>query len=226
MSYILDALRRADAERAQGAVPDLNAQPLPMRAADDDGRSRTGARWLWLGAGAALVLAALGAWQFLGREAGVQQAETSSPAAPAAAVPAPAPAPASLPASAPAPPAPAATPPAAVRAPAAAPKPPPPAPKAAAPRPAPKRVVPKPPAPAPAPRIPKLAELPAEFRAGLPPLSIGGSVYSPQPAARMVIVNGQVVREGDTIAAGLKLEQIRAKSAVFSVRGQSFELPY
>jgi general secretion pathway protein B len=224
MSYILDALRRADAERAQGAVPDLNAQPLPMRAADDDGRSGPGAWWLWLGAGAALVLAALGAWQFLGREAGVQQAETSLPAAPAAAVPAPAPV--SLPASAPATPAPDVTPPAAVRAPAAAPKPPSPAPKAAAPRPAPKRVVPKPPAPAPAPRIPKLAELPAEVRSSLPPLSIGGSVYSAQPAARMVIVNGQVVREGDTIAAGLKLEQIRAKSAVFSIRGQSFELAY
>ena len=29
MSYILDALRRADAERSRGAVPSLHAQGLP-----------------------------------------------------------------------------------------------------------------------------------------------------------------------------------------------------
>ena len=29
MSYILDALRKADAERERGAVPDLHAQLLP-----------------------------------------------------------------------------------------------------------------------------------------------------------------------------------------------------
>lgn len=28
MSYILDALKRADAERGRGQVPGLNAQPL------------------------------------------------------------------------------------------------------------------------------------------------------------------------------------------------------
>ena len=223
MSYILDALRRADAERAQGAVPNLNAQPLALPVADDDVRSRSGTRWLWLGVGAGLVLAAVGAWQFIGRETPAQRADASPPPAPAA----PAPAPAPLPAPAPAPTA-ATPPPAPARAPEQKPPARRPAPAAAvAPR-AEVRALPKPvpPAPAPAPRIPKLAELPAELRAGLPPLGIGGSVYSPQPAARMVIVNGQVLREGDTVAAGLKLEQIRAKSAVFSIRGQSFELPY
>ena len=29
MSYILDALRRADAERERGNVPGLHAQPMP-----------------------------------------------------------------------------------------------------------------------------------------------------------------------------------------------------
>jgi general secretion pathway protein B len=92
-------------------------------------------------------------------------------------------------------------------------------------RPAPKASAPAS-AAAPAPRIPKLAELPDDVRRTVPALTIGGSVYSPQPAARMVIVNGQVFREGDTLAAGFKLEQIRPKSAVFSIRGQAFELPY
>ena len=57
--------------------------------------------------------------------------------------------------------------------------------------------------------MPKLAELPDDVRRTVPTLAIGGSVFSPQPAARMVIVNGQVFREGDSLAAGLKLEQIR-----------------
>jgi general secretion pathway protein B len=63
-------------------------------------------------------------------------------------------------------------------------------------------------------------------RQSVPQLAVGGSVYSPQPASRMVIVNGQVFREGDTLAPGLKLEQIRAKSAIFSIRGERFELPF
>ena len=41
----------------------------------------------------------------------------------------------------------------------------------------------------------------------------------------MVIVNGQVVREGEAISPGLVVEQIRPKSAVFSIRGQRFEVP-
>jgi len=69
-----------------------------------------------------------------------------------------------------------------------------------------------------------MADLPAELRQQVPPLVIGGSVYSPQASVRMVVVNGQVFKEGDSLAPELKLEQIRQKTAVFSVRGQRFEL--
>jgi general secretion pathway protein B len=238
MSYILDALRRADAERGRGAVPDLNAQPLALPVIDDDARDRTRAPWLWLGAGAALMLAAGIAWQFLGQRDSTQSAAVSPPVMPP--VPAlappppmpmpetPAPAPAVMASPPPVAVAPAVPPiatgpqssPVQVAAPAVA------AAKApAVVRPAPKASAPAS-AAAPAPRIPKLAELPDDVRTAVPALTIGGSVYSPQPAARMVIVNGQVFREGDTLAAGLKLEQIRPKSAVFSIRGQAFELPY
>jgi general secretion pathway protein B len=40
-----------------------------------------------------------------------------------------------------------------------------------------------------------------------------------------VVVNGQVFQEGSQLAPELKLEQIRPKSAVFSIRGQRFEVP-
>ncbi|MBN8493647.1 MAG: general secretion pathway protein GspB, partial [Burkholderiales bacterium] len=80
------------------------------------------------------------------------------------------------------------------------------------------------PAPPPAP-LPALADLPPDLRQQVPPLVVGGSVYSPQASARMVVINGQVFQEGSPLTPELKLEQIRAKSAVFSIRGQRFEVP-
>ncbi len=83
----------------------------------------------------------------------------------------------------------------------------------------------KPAAPQPAERVPLLAELPDDLRRQVPAMVIGGSVYSPQPASRMLIVNGQVYREGSPLAPELQLEQIGTKAAVFSVRGKRFEVP-
>jgi general secretion pathway protein B len=57
-------------------------------------------------------------------------------------------------------------------------------------------------------------------------MAIGGSVYSQQPVNRMVIINGQVFREGSAVTPDLLLEQIGPKSAVFSLRGQRFEMPF
>jgi general secretion pathway protein B len=79
--------------------------------------------------------------------------------------------------------------------------------------------------PLPSARVPALAELPGDLRQQVPALAIGGSVYSPQASARIVVVNGQVFQEGSALTPELKLEQIRQKSAVFSIRGTRFEVP-
>ena len=55
MSYILDALRRADAERSRGVVPGLHAQSLP---ADNEPAARNYAPLLWAAGGAGVLLAA------------------------------------------------------------------------------------------------------------------------------------------------------------------------
>jgi general secretion pathway protein B len=60
----------------------------------------------------------------------------------------------------------------------------------------------------------------------MPRLSVGGSIYSETPSARMVILNGQVYHEGDKPAADTVLEQIRLKSAVLSYRGERFEIAF
>lgn len=85
---------------------------------------------------------------------------------------------------------------------------------------------PAPPPPAAPERIPQLAELPEPMRRELPALRFGGAMDSPQPAARMLIINGQVFREGDALAPGLTLQTIRLRSAVFDFRGQRFEAAY
>ncbi len=258
MSYILEALRKADAERERGAVPDLHAQALPVRVSDAQVLSPRSSLGLWLGLGVGLAAVAGAAWFFLARDEPVRMAPAALPAvapvvATAAAPPRAVPAPLALPAS-PAAIAPSATPVPPVELPAASLPPTQPAvqPEAPAPAPvakpqgrapaslpvrpaaAPKAVVPTPkpamsppkaePAPPPV-RVPALAELPAEIRQQVPALVVGGSVYSPQASARMVVINGQVFQEGSSLAPELKLEQIRQKTAVFSIQGQRFEVP-
>jgi len=75
-------------------------------------------------------------------------------------------------------------------------------------------------------KLPTLAQLPAELRAALPPLGISGAVYAPQAAGRMVFLNGQVLREGSEVAAGLTVERIGADATVMSFRGTRFQLKH
>ncbi|WP_374675031.1 general secretion pathway protein GspB [Ideonella sp.] len=71
-----------------------------------------------------------------------------------------------------------------------------------------------------------LSELPAATRQQLPALSVGGSVYSDDPAARFILLNGEVAREGAQPAPGLVVERIGPRSAVLRYRDQRFRLPY
>ncbi|MES2633923.1 MAG: general secretion pathway protein GspB [Pseudomonadota bacterium] len=65
---------------------------------------------------------------------------------------------------------------------------------------------------------------------GLPPdaprLAINGGVYSTNKAQRMLIVNGQVYNEGNEIAAGVVLDEIRNKTAVLRYRGSRYTVAY
>jgi general secretion pathway protein B len=238
MSYILEALRKADAERGRGSVPDLHAQLLPPGAAEVQAEASRTSLLPWLVVGVLLAIVAGGAWYAVGRDepVAVAVAPPPPPVAASVAAPAAASAVASGPGatSVPSTPEPAAAPPKpAVKT--AAPRRAPPAPAARdtakradpAPKPAPASVAAPPPkAETSAARVPALGELPGELRQQVPPLVIGGSVYSPQASARMVIVNGQVFQEGGLLAPELKLEQVRQKAAVFSIRGQLFEVPF
>lgn len=60
MSYILDALRRADSERERGAIPDIHAQAVPLLA-DEEPAPRRLSPWVWGGAAAAVIALLAGA---------------------------------------------------------------------------------------------------------------------------------------------------------------------
>lgn len=216
MSYILDALKRADAERERGHVPGLHSQGTPAPAA---GAARSRRIGLPMMAAAVAVLLAVAAalwwWRSAPGEtpapgAAMPPPQTSVTAPPAAVVDiAPASSAPPLPILAPAPVQ--ASPPAIAKknepiAPAAGTPGPPPAPSSNAVR--------------------NLTELPAEAQAQLPKVTVSGSTYSSNPAHRMLIVNGNIMREGQTVSPGLVLEVITPRSAVFNYNGTRFNVNF
>ena len=196
MSYILDALRRADAERDRGAVPGIHAQQVPQ---PPSGTPRGTSPWAWMAGGAALLLVSLFAWQWMVGD------EEPSPA-PVASLPPPEPVPqaASVPRAAPT----ISLPPIVV-------------PEVPRPRPAPVASAPTVPV-----RVPTLQELPDNIRRQIPAMTVGGSIYSDNAASRFLIINGQVFHEGNKITPDLVLEEIKLKVAVLSFKGQRFSMTF
>src|SRR5690606_36434033 len=69
MSYILDALRRADAERERGGVPGLHTQAMPDLGDDERAVRTRGLRpWHWVVLGLAGGLVVALAWTWRGGE--------------------------------------------------------------------------------------------------------------------------------------------------------------
>jgi general secretion pathway protein B len=211
MSYVLDALRRAEAERQRGNVPGLHAQTLPAPEASPDGPGRPPGRWgSWLGVAVLLAaVSAAGVW-WAGGWGGVGGGQTQAPKPVVSPV-----------AEAPPPPVvvvpPPVRPPPVARAPAVRPSRAPAADDAAAiagaDAEASQKLVP-------------FEQLPEALRRQIPPLSFGGATHSPEPSARMLIINGQIWREGEEPAPGLRLERIELRAAQFRYRDRRFEMAY
>ena len=233
MSYILDALKRAESERERGVVPGLHSQSVPLSR--PIAGSRAGAKPLML-TGAALGLALLGAlaWRLLSPAApgSTTSVDTASPPTGSQIIAATTTTTTTTPTTT-------------NLAITAIPNRPPLAKaipakqtdKSATPaanlKPEPQQepkqrlvtMTALPPAPA-NPRIVPISELPADIRQTLPKVVISGSTYSDNPAYRMLIINGEVFREGEKPAPDLQLEQIRAKAAVLNFKGLRYSVGY
>jgi general secretion pathway protein B len=67
-------------------------------------------------------------------------------------------------------------------------------------------------------------ELPLSVREDLPDILIAGHIYSNDPESRIININGHIIREGQTVAEGLKIIEIIPSGAVFSYRGHVFSV--
>ena len=218
MSYILEALKKAQAERQIGNAPTIHA-PAPSYAAPAGpagGRQRT--LLIGLGAGAVVAAAAV-LWLRAPGEQPVKLAAAPAPAQPAPTVGPPA-----------APPAAAVPEPRAKAKPVREPAPPPkaapapvPEPVVAPPQPEPVRVAA---APAPEDRVRSLQELPEALQREIPKVAFGGYIYSPNAAERLLLVDKMLRREGEEVAPGLVLERILPKAAVMNYRGNRYRVGY
>ncbi|PIW49816.1 MAG: hypothetical protein COW18_04745 [Zetaproteobacteria bacterium CG12_big_fil_rev_8_21_14_0_65_54_13] len=72
--------------------------------------------------------------------------------------------------------------------------------------------------------IPDRSRLSAAQQAALPPIQIEGHIYDKTPAARMVIINNQLLREGQSCGNGLTLEEITPDGVILSHNGTAFHL--
>lgn len=78
----------------------------------------------------------------------------------------------------------------------------------------------------PEPPVPTLRELPEQVQREIPSFRIGGYIYSGNRADRSVLVNNRLLREGEEIAPGLLLEQMMPNGMVLSYRGHRFRAGY
>lgn len=231
MSYILDALKRADAERERGHVPGLHTRSALELDAPVPPSARVGARaWLI----ALVLLLALGAllWWWLRAASPMVVAPEptpspiTQPSAPSVAADIPPQEPtdrlkeahqspaAALPILAPEIP----------RSPVKTGGLPRPA-KAAEANPA-SVASPAASSTAPAGAVRSFAELNAEARARLPAVNVSGSTYSKDPTRRMLILNGKVLQEGGEIGPGFVVETIEPRSAVLNHQGLRYRIGY
>lgn len=225
MSYILDALKRADAERERGVVPGLYARQVTTLSGKSAAPAR---RPIWLALVLVLTVGGIGAGVALWRTP-TETPRQVLPDPPVARLAAPASLPPSAPASIRQSQTPVASP---IEVPASPPVSSTPTPVTAA---ASARTAPtsapsatsKPPASAtPAITLPLLGDLSEDLRRQIPALNISGAVYSENPGQRLLLVNNQVLNQGSQAAPEVSLDEIGAKSSTFSFRGTRFRLAY
>ncbi|MDM4770000.1 general secretion pathway protein GspB [Solimonas sp. SE-A11] len=220
MSYILDALRKAERERNLGQPPSMQAVTQPSAL------HRPQRRPLWpllLGLAVLMLIATAAtlAWQRHRAPAAVAPAEATPDRAPAAALPAPAPGAVSsfddL-----APPEPALPPVEEEEMPAEVAAPPPPAARAA-PAEAPpvqEEELVEEPATMAEPVLPLVRDMPPSWRAAFPQLTVEVHVYNHSRDKRWVMIGSRRYREGEALAEGPRLIEITPDGIVFEQQGQ------
>ena len=214
MSYILEALKKAQAERQLGNAPTIHAIPLQAAPAERAVTRRL-PMYVTLAICAALLAGAgMYWWRQPGPVAPVVVVQAASPppivvAAPAPPVAAPVQVPQTVRAAPLVTPAPA---PVAVTPPLA------PVARAPAPDPAASQALDE--------SLPYMRDLPEQQRSSLPQVTFGGYMYSKNPADRLLLIDKVLRHEGEEVAPGLVLEKLLPRAAVMNYRGTRYRVAY
>ncbi|MBS1191786.1 MAG: hypothetical protein H6R10_3578 [Rhodocyclaceae bacterium] len=75
---------------------------------------------------------------------------------------------------------------------------------------------------APAERILAYQELPADIRSGLPKITFGGYAGTDESEVRIAFINDRLVKEGEEVSPGVKLEQVSREGVVMAYQGYRF----
>jgi general secretion pathway protein B len=70
----------------------------------------------------------------------------------------------------------------------------------------------------------ELSQLPSEIKKKLPDMSISGHIYSNNPGSRIVNINGYIIREGENVIDGLKVEEITMSGVILNYQGFRFRM--
>ena len=70
----------------------------------------------------------------------------------------------------------------------------------------------------------RLAALPLNAQNRIPSMTFSSHIYASDPSLRMVTINGQLYREGDTIAEGISLKSISEDGIVLRFQHYAIEM--
>ncbi|TWI65307.1 general secretion pathway protein B [Pseudoduganella lurida] len=71
-----------------------------------------------------------------------------------------------------------------------------------------------------------LRDLPEPIRRAIPPIAMSGYMYSPNPSDRLILIDKVLRHEGEEVAPGVVLVALEPKGAVFTFRGYRYRVPY
>jgi len=72
--------------------------------------------------------------------------------------------------------------------------------------------------------VQSLHELPMAVQQSIPGIKIEGHIYDADPHARMVIINGKVRKEKQTVGSGMTLQEITPSGVIISYQSRVFHL--
>lgn len=73
--------------------------------------------------------------------------------------------------------------------------------------------------------VPLLRDMPADYRGAFPQLRVDVHVYDDDPARRWTLINGHKAAEGTTLAEGPTVSRITPEGIVFDFRGRTVLIP-